>query len=84
VISCSKFFKDTETALISIYRANIPKIAFAYEATSMAAVGTRCSVKSINFLLYKFFDFSKNYVKKNLKVLLDCKFAHDTKSGLPI
>ena len=86
MLSCSESFKDTETALKSIYPASIPKIVFAYDAPSMVAVGTRCSVNFLNFLLYfrkyKFFDFSKIYASKNLKVPLNCKFAHDPKSGL--
>ena len=82
VLSCSKFFKDTETALKPIYPASIPKIVFAYDALSMVAVGTRCSVNFLDLFLYKFFDFSKIYVSKNLKVPLNCKFAHDPKSGL--
>ena len=82
MLSCSNFLKDTETALKSIYPASIPKIVFVDDAPSMVAVGTRCSVNFLNFLLYKFFDFSKIYVSKNLKVPLNCKFPHDPKSGL--
>ena len=80
--SYSKFFKDTEIALKSIHPASIPKIVFAYDAPSMVAVGTRCSVNFLNFLLYKFFDFSKIYVSKILKVPLNSKFFHDPRSGL--
>ena len=46
----------------------------------MVAVDTRWNF--LKFLLYKFFDFSKIYVSKNLKVPLNYKFAHDPKSGL--